>query len=144
MHLNNTSLAWRYSLLGAAVFALAVIFLALRDYTPVSQRLKLTSAWQFDAERDQRNLGLDDNQCEVCVSRKKCWLHISFDHADQRYQAAFPGLFAELERARTWHETQGGIQYEDLKIWTENVDVVHAQTRVLLYNGLVGCSTSDP
>ncbi|KAF2162390.1 hypothetical protein M409DRAFT_27398 [Zasmidium cellare ATCC 36951] len=71
------------------------------------------SSWTFDSERDQRNLGLSDEQCD----------------------AAFPGLYAELERARDFHASRGGINTSQIAIWLNEPPRTHAQVRVLLYNG---------
>ncbi|KAK5694776.1 hypothetical protein LTR97_009366 [Elasticomyces elasticus] len=79
----------------------------------ISFRPQFPSSWTFDTLRDERNLGLSDAQCD----------------------AAFPGLYAELERARDYHALNGGINISQIAIWTGEPGITHAQTRVLLYNG---------
>lgn len=72
-----------------------------------------SSEWTFDVNRDDRNLGLDDAQCD----------------------AAFPKLYQELDRAKAWHQAhrRGG------KISETDIDQYdgRAQMRLMIYDGQV-------
>ena len=87
--------------------------------TPLSQDTKVVPTpissddWEFDWERDERNLGLSEEQC----------------------QAAFPLQYAEIERARDWHASQGGISEDQIKLWINEPDKAHGQIRILIYDG---------
>ncbi|KAI1252836.1 hypothetical protein MGN70_005042 [Eutypa lata] len=72
-----------------------------------------STEWEFIWERDERNLGLSEEQC----------------------QAAFPRQYAEIERARDWHASQGGIEEDQIKLWTDEPDKAHGQIRMLIYDG---------
>jgi hypothetical protein len=44
-------------------------------------------------------------------------------------------LFQEIERARDWHASQGGIDYDQTRFWINEADKAHSQVKVLIYNG---------
>lgn len=69
--------------------------------------------WQFDAARDERNLGLTEEQC----------------------QTAFPAQYAEIGRARKHHESRGGIHESQIALWRNESDKAHGQLRILIYDG---------
>ncbi|RYP79588.1 hypothetical protein DL769_002898 [Monosporascus sp. CRB-8-3] len=73
----------------------------------------LSDGWEFDWKRDERNLGLSQEQCK----------------------AAFPLQYAEIERARDWHASQGGIKEDQIKLWINEPDKAHGQIRMLIYDG---------
>ncbi|KAB8339339.1 hypothetical protein FH972_022272 [Carpinus fangiana] len=67
--------------------------------------------WTFDVARDGRNLGLTDDHCD----------------------AAFPDLYQEIDRAKTWHKAnkpRGVITEEDINQYDDR-----AQLRVMIYEG---------
>ena len=87
--------------------------------TPLAQDTKVvptpisSTDWEFHWERDERNLGLSEEQC----------------------QAAFPLQYAEIERARDWHASQGGISEDQIKLWIDEPDKAHGQIRIMIYDG---------
>ncbi|KAJ1337796.1 EGF-domain serine glucosyl/xylosyltransferase [Microdochium nivale] len=76
-------------------------------------RYKTKNGWTFVPERDERNLGLDEEQC----------------------RAAFPLQYYEIERAREWHAAQGGIDEDQIALWRTEPDKAHGQLRLLIYDG---------
>ncbi|KAI9710314.1 MAG: hypothetical protein M1820_002809 [Bogoriella megaspora] len=65
--------------------------------------------WEFDTDRDGINLGLTDEQCS----------------------AAFPRLYAEIDRAYEFHKSRG-IQREQIVL---DPVAFHAQAHCMIYNG---------
>ena len=95
--------------------------------TPLSQDTQVvptpisSTDWEFKWERDERNLGLSEEQC----------------------QAAFPLQYAEIERARDWHASQGGISEDQIKLWINEPDKAHGQIRIMIYDGDVSSPTGE-
>lgn len=50
-------------------------------------------------------------------------------------QIAFPEQYAEISRAREFHDTQGGIKQDQIKFWTKEPDKAHGQLKLLIYDG---------
>ncbi|KAI9657948.1 MAG: hypothetical protein M1821_002605 [Bathelium mastoideum] len=103
----------------AAVFILVLTYLSLQEHEVVPRIAKIPTsvsqpyAWTYDPVRDERNLGLTEEQCE----------------------AAFPGQDAEIVRAREWHAANGGIDQDQVKLWIDEPDKAHGQVRILVYDG---------
>jgi len=74
---------------------------------------KTADGWTFIPERDERNLGLSEEQCK----------------------AAFPLQYHEVERARDYHASQGGINEDQIALWRTEPDKAHGQLRLLIYDG---------
>jgi hypothetical protein len=68
--------------------------------------------WEFQLERDGRNHGLSDDQCDQ----------------------AFPELYSEIDRASAWHrkDKPHGITEDDIAL-----DPEKPQLRLLIYEGQV-------
>ena len=52
-------------------------------------------------------------------------------------QLAFPKLYVEPERARKFHESHGGVDRKQIKIWRGDTKFAQGQVRVLIYDGQV-------
>ena len=64
---------WKAWLIGAIVFALSTYFLVLSKPNGSiagneGSNTLFWNSWSFDSERDQRNLGLTDAQCDVSAT----------------------------------------------------------------------------
>jgi hypothetical protein len=79
-----------------------------RPKSPDSQ----TSHWEFQLERDGRNHGLSEDQCDQ----------------------AFPDMYSEIDRAAAWHrgDKPQGITEDDIAL-----DPDKPQLRLLIYEGQV-------
>lgn len=67
------------------------------------------SEWKFQYGRDDRNLGLNQNQC----------------------QTSFPGLFQDILRSGTYWKARGGVSAEDL----DDTPLENGMAKAMIYNG---------
>ncbi|KAK8197989.1 glycosyl transferase family 90-domain-containing protein [Phyllosticta capitalensis] len=105
----------------AVAFAVFLIGLASYEAKPHLERagfrkIKLphVSWWRFDSEKDALNYGLTDDQCD----------------------AAFPGLFQEIDRARE-HFKENKIQEKDVRIGAGEEEITNSRSEfhAMIYNG---------
>lgn len=85
--------------------------LSTNELTPIIEAEHNLTGWNFDVEKDGRNFGLSDVQCDV----------------------AFPSLYQELDRATAWHREnkhQGKISETDIDQYDGR-----AQMRLMIHNG---------
>ena len=68
-----------------------------------------SSEWEFQYGRDDRNLSLNQQQC----------------------QASFPGLFQEIHRGLNYWKAHGGVSAEDL----DDTPLENGMARAMIYNG---------
>lgn len=79
---------------------------------------KEAEAWVFTYPRDANDYGLDEEQC----------------------QAAFPGLYEDIERANRYRRGLGKVSQEELS----SFDLSKGMVRAMVYNGEVLQSSSPP
>lgn len=64
------------------------------------------------------------------------YLCLQYSHfTNTSAKIAFPEQYVEIERARKFHEAQGGIKQEQIKFWREEPDKAHGQLKLLIYDG---------
>ncbi|EKG13715.1 Lipopolysaccharide-modifying protein [Macrophomina phaseolina MS6] len=72
--------------------------------------------WRFDPTKDSRNLGLSDEQCNVCI--------------------AFPKLYTELDRIRD-HLGPNSLTRDRIRINRQTKPFPHGQFHILIFNGQI-------
>jgi hypothetical protein len=123
--------------LASAAGLVSIILIWLTYYrNPVSPLKPVVNSqqagrWTFNSLRDSRNLGLSDEQCDVRFTH--CRLSASLANM---YEAAFPKLYTELDRARD-HLGVSSVRQDQVKIWAEDDPFPHGQVHVLIHNGQV-------